>query len=131
MQEKSRRTNQHRCDWLEKASNPDIWMAHKYTSLTTDSSNTRIPTLKLQQGETKVVAASNEEKSRLLGSTFFPTKHTDGNEEQVQDPEEEVEVAPVANIGTLTREQVSRHLAKLKPYKAPRPDGSANIILTK
>lgn len=45
--------------------------------------------------------------------------------------EEEVEVAPVANIGTLTREQISRHLAKLKLYKAPRPDGSANIILTK
>ena len=44
---------------------------------------------------------------------------------------EEVEVAPVANIGTLMREQISRHLAKLKPYKAPRPDGSANIILTK
>jgi hypothetical protein len=34
-------------------------------------------------------------------------------------------------MNKLTRDQISRHLAKLKPYKAPGPDGIPNIVLTK
>jgi hypothetical protein len=32
---------------------------------------------------------------------------------------------------TITREQIERQLRRIKPYKAPGPDGIPNIVLTK
>jgi hypothetical protein len=36
-----------------------------------------------------------------------------------------------SHAGKITPEQVSMQLKKLKPYKALRPDGIPNIVLTK
>ena len=36
-----------------------------------------------------------------------------------------------SHAGKITPEQISMQLKKLKPYKAPGPDGIPNIILTK
>ena len=75
----------------------------------------------------------NEEKSRILVKTFFPTKRTANEEEMrnVEDLEEVDTPGPICKMSKLTRDQITRHLAKLKPYKAPGPDGIPNIVLTK
>ena len=127
--EKNKR--QHWRDWLEKASDPDIWTAHKYISASSpDGSNTRIPTLRVQQGEQVTTAATNEDKGRLLVKTFFPPKRIPVEATQ-SSQEEPTEREAVGKLHTLTRDQIGRHLTRLKPYKAPGPDGIPNIVLTK
>ena len=124
-----RNKKQHWRDWLEKAEDPDIWTAHKYISAAAaDGNNTRIPTLCRQAGESEIPAATNEEKSRLLAETFFPQQNSNPTADE---QEEDREVTPVCHLHKLTRDQITRHLAKLKPYKAPGPDGIPNIVLTK
>ena len=117
-------------DWLEKAEDPDIWTANKYTSSSgSGGGNTRIPTLKTKEGGTEQEASSNEEKSKVLAKTFFPAERAppeatpDGGEDEAGDD--------ALSMDPLTRGQVERHLAKLKPYKAPGPDGIPNVVLTK
>ena len=62
-------------DWLEKASDPDLWMASKYIVATaSDRGRTRIPTLRTKRNGQDTTASSNQEKSRLLAETFFPSK---------------------------------------------------------
>ena len=123
-------------DWLERAVDPDIWTAHRYVSAAAmNGSNTRIPTLRAKVGESKSTAMTNEEKSKLLVKTFFPPKPsingvTVRREDEVRGEEETVS-EPVCEMRKITRNQISRHLAKLKPYKAPGPDGIPNIVLTK
>lgn len=34
-------------------------------------------------------------------------------------------------MDTITREQIKKHIARLKPFKAPGPDGIPNIVLIK
>ena len=125
--EKSKR--HHWRDWLEKAEDPDIWTAHRYISAATaDGNNSRIPVLKKQAGESERIATTNEEKSKMLVETFFPTSYP-APLDTVQVREEEVE--PACEMDRITRDQITRHMAKLKPYKAPGPDGIPNIVLTK
>jgi hypothetical protein len=38
---------------------------------------------------------------------------------------------PICEFDLISKEQIGRQLARLKPYKAPRPDGIPNIVLTK
>ena len=116
-------------DWLEKAEDPDIWTANKYTSTSNaEGFNARIPTLKTKSGEVETVAISNEDKSKVLAKTFFPSKRMDSgsNLASEEDPPD-----PVVEMDPLTKDQVAKHLAKLKPYKAPGPDGIPNVVLTK
>jgi endonuclease/exonuclease/phosphatase family metal-dependent hydrolase len=114
-------------DWLEKAEDPDIRTANKYISAATaDGNNARIPTLKAKVGGTEVTAVSNDEKSKMLAQTFFPERRT------AERPEaEEEEPTTALKMDPLTREQIAKHMAKLKPYKAPGPDGIPNIVLTR
>jgi ribonuclease HI len=115
-------------DWLEKAEDPDIWTAHRYISApASDGSAARIPTLKAQHNGEEVNASTNEDKSQLLARTFFPPKPT----ENARHEQEQDYPAPVCKMDNITRDQIRRHLAKLKPYKAPGPDSIPNIVLTK
>ena len=122
-------------DWLERAEDPDIWTANKYISAadTVGGNVTRIPSLSSGEGEQVSLAVTNEEKSRILVKTFFPMKRTANEEEtrNVEDIEEVDTPGPICKMSKLTRDQITRHLAKLKPYKAPGPDGIPNIVLTK
>ena len=123
--ENSKRT--HWRDWLEKAEEPDIWTAHRYVSAAAaDGNGTRIPTLKTQKDGTVSTAATNEEKVRMLAETFFPTEKANASNDQSEEDE-----APICALDKLEKTQISRHLAKLKPYKAPGPDGIPNIVLMK
>ena len=62
-------------DWLEKAEEPDIWTANRYTSaLASDGGKTRIPTLRGVLDGNEVMARSNGEKSTMLAKRFFPLR---------------------------------------------------------
>src|SRR6202012_3866856 len=62
---------EHWKQWLENATEHDIWIANRYISSSGgEGSRTRIPTMKAQEDETPVT--SNAEKSKLLMASFFP-----------------------------------------------------------
>ena len=117
---------QHWRDWLEKVEDTDIWTAHKYTSSPAgDGGKSRILVLKAEHDGQEVAATSNEEKSKMLAKTFFPPRPSDDMPIQFAYPK------PICDFDPVSREQIRRQLNKLKPYKAPGPDGIPNIVLTK
>ena len=118
---------QHWRDWLEKAEEPDIWTAHRIISApASDGGKSRIPILKYKIGDQDYTASTNNEKSEALARGFFPPR-----------PQTECEMPrqgrkPIRGTAcAITREQVLKQLQRLKPYKAPGPDGIPNIVLTK
>ena len=121
-----RTKRQHWHDWLEKAEDPDIWTAHRYTaSPAGDGGKSRIPVLKLTRDGQETTATTNEEKSGMLAKTFFPSRPIDDPLIHFVYPK------PICDFDPISSEQIKAQLAKLKPYKAPGPDGIPNIILTK
>ena len=117
---------QHWRDWLEKAEDLDVWTAHKYTSSPAgDGGKSRIPVLKLTRDAQETTANSNEEKASLLARTFFPPSPPNDS------PIHFVYPKPIDNPAPIRKDQIRRQLARLKPYKAPGPDGIPNIVLTK
>ena len=117
----------HWCDWLEKATDPDLWMAHKYiTAPPSDCGKTRIPDLSYADSQGQQRASSNEEKGKVLAKTFFPKKP----------PINEMDAPattpnPICKADPISRDQIKRALARLRPFKAPGPDRIPNIVLTK
>ena len=74
----------------------------------------------------EIAVASNSDKGCLLARGFFPAKPPpDGLMASSAYPPE------CERAGTISEEQIKQQLRKLKPYKAPGPDGIPNIILTK
>jgi hypothetical protein len=117
-------------DWLEKANDPDIWTAHKYIlAPSTDGSKSRIPILTKTQAESTITATTNKEKSSMLAATFFPVSTQAASNLDTESAQDEE--AQKCGMDKITKEQIKKHLAKLKPYKAPGPDGIPNIVLTK
>ena len=115
-------------DWLEKASDPDIWTAHRYISVpASDGSAIRIPMLTTTRDGEEVTARTNEDKSQMLAKSFFPKKPP----EIMQGEQEQMYPDPVCKMDNITRAQIRRHLGRLKPFKAPGPDNIPNIVLSK
>ena len=112
-------------DWLERAEDPDIWTVHKLISgPATDGAKARIPALKGKVDNRETTASSNTEKSKALAKSFFPSKPDNtGIAENYQYPK------ACCNASQITREQIAQQIRKLKPYKAPGPDGIPNIVL--
>ena len=69
------------------------------------------------------MVSSNKEKAQILAKSF-PHKLTD-----TAVPDNYIYPDPGYPLDTITREQISHHIHKLKPYKAPGPDDIPNIIL--
>jgi len=62
-------------DWLEKAEDPDIWVAHRLTSSAGgNGGKAKIPVLKYKVGDTVATASANCKKGQVLAKNFFPTK---------------------------------------------------------
>jgi ribonuclease HI len=117
---------QHWCDWLEKAEDPDIWTVHKYTaSPAGDGGKCRILVLKLTHNRQENIAITNDKKANMLARTFFPPRPADDA------PPQFVYLKPACAFDPIAKEQIKRQLARLKPYKAPGPDGIPNIVLSK
>ena len=114
-------------DWLEKAEDPDIWTVQKMLAApASDGGSSKIPTLKYNTNGTELLAKTNEEKGRILAKTFFPPKpHPEPPTTNANYPPQ------CGKAQQITREIITRQLHKLKPYKAPGPDGIPNIVLTK
>ena len=114
-------------DWLERAEDPDIWTVQKLLAApATDGGSARIPALKYKVDNEQRTASANEEKGQVLAKSFFPAKPLQEQTEPNVDYPPQCEKA-----GKITRESITRQLRKLKPYKAPGPDGIPNIVLTK
>ena len=119
-----RTKRQHWRDWLEKAEDPDIWTAHKYASSPAgDGGKCRIPVLKVTKNNQETTATTNSEKASMLATAFFPPRPS--NIEPLHF------VYPACDFNPIIKDQILRQLARLKPYKAPGPDGIPNIVLTK
>ena len=120
-----RTKSQHWRDWLERAVDPDIWTVHKYISApSTDGAKARIPTLKHKSGEIELTASTNHDKSQALAKTFFPTRPEDAGIllDFVYPP-------ACCKPDNITKEQITHQIKRLKPFKAPGPDGIPNIVL--
>ena len=72
------------------------------------------------------MAGTNAEKARVLAKSFFPQKP-----EADSVPEEYEYPSPCAKAEPITKEQIVNQAHKMKPYKAPGPDGIPNVVLTK
>ncbi|KAF8265912.1 hypothetical protein EI94DRAFT_1559394, partial [Lactarius quietus] len=64
-------------------------------------------------------------KSTMLTKSFFPPKLALDPPIHVAYPN------PACKYDPIKKEQIRKHLARLKPLKAPGPDGIPNIVLTK
>ena len=114
-------------DWLEKSTDPDLWTAHKYIAATPgDSGRTRIPDLTQRNEGTHTVANTNEGKGKMLAKAFFLCKPVEEETTQIHS-----KVKPICKSDPISKEQIRRALARLKPYKAPGPDGIPNVVLMK
>ena len=66
---------QHWRQWLEKAEDLDLWVAHWITtSAPMDGGKAKIPKLKHRADEEDVTATTNGKKSIALAKCFFPAK---------------------------------------------------------
>jgi exonuclease III len=118
---------QHWRDWLEKADDPDMWTAQRMVSgPASDGGKAHIPPLKVIVEGAEAIAKTNPEKSQALAKGFFPPKPLVANTERIPRTPKACS-APIK----ITKEQIIKHLRKLKPYKAPGPDGIPNIVLSK
>ena len=114
-------------DWLKKVDEPDIWTANRYvTTSATDGSKDRIPVLKVTVDGQEISVWTNSEKGNALAKGFFPPKPA------VSTVPPNIEYPPQCQADIrITADQLQKQLCKLKPYKAPGPDGIPNIVLTK
>lgn len=90
-----------------------------------DGGKCRIPVLKLTKDGQESQATTNNEKASMLAKSFFPPHPPD------EAPLQFVYPRPACEFSPITKEQIKRQLARLKPYKAPGPDSIPNIVLTK
>ena len=117
---------EHWQSWLEESMDTDLWTAHRYINSTPgDGSRARIPTLtgKDAQGNT-ITAASNEEKGEMLAKMLFPLPPDVSSV-----PPDHAYPDPAERWTPITHEQLTKAINNLSPYKAPGPDGVANIVL--
>src|SRR6266481_3198126 len=115
-------------EFLEYAMGCDLWVANCYISGPgSDGGCTRIPTLLLVlEGPTSPhqEAVTNEEKSRAFVKIMFPSKPLN-----CLVPANYSYPSPLPSRGSITEDQVWRHIAKLSPFKATGTDQIPNVIL--
>lgn len=118
---------QHWKDYLEGVDEDTIFTATKYATcpdIDTDFC-TAIPTLKTlnNDGSTSAMASTNEEKAKLLASTFFPDAPP--NITLGRNPCKN----PLPEPPPITKERISQKFKTFSPYKAPGSDSIPNAVL--
>ncbi len=111
--------------FLEDVDGESIWNFSKFAaSEHTDGSRTRIPQLQTTgaHGRTKL-SKSNEEKSKALHETFFPSPGAaPPNRDNGEPPE------PAFEFKGITKDLIREVIKKLKRYKAPGIDDFPNEV---
>ena len=111
-------------DWLDNMTREEIWIANKYLSTATGVTTTCIPSLQaMGMAPNTQVATSNDQKSELLASLFFPPPPVVSTVLLTFQYPCSVPLPPTVTDVTLTA-----MIAKLSPYKAPGPDSICNIV---
>ena len=107
----------------------EVWITNRYISgKASDGGKTRTPTLTLQHSNSSLpptVASTNEEKSRMLAKLMFPARPDGCVVPELEDDNQ------LPSPGSITEEQIQRHLTRLHLYKAPGADGIPNVVLKK
>ena len=80
--------------------------------------------LKAKYDKEEVTATTNTNKAKALAKSFFPNKPADAGI-----PMDVTYPKACLKPSQTTKEQIMHQIRKLKPYKAPRPDGIPNIVL--
>jgi len=112
--------------FLSTLDEKSVWTVHKYASRNpTDGGRSHILTLKLATGKaSSQIVKMNEEKSKLLHTTFFP------NHAQSDQPQLDSKYPPPKfGYSPVTDEQIHQAITRLSPHKAPGPDGIPNVFL--
>src|SRR6266481_5586537 len=117
---------QHWRNFLEGVAGKELWTAHKYISRPTgDGGNSRIPTLKVNNGDgTSRDVSTNDEKGGVFSRLFFPPRPDHDHVPADADYPEGVHYS-----FRPTMEQLRRCVARLRPYKAPGEDGIPNAVI--
>ena len=119
--------NQDWIDWLEGASQQDLYLANKYISNEpSDYSDVHIPALHIISNGMPDLADSNEQKVKALANSFFsPPPNT-----SYVPPHQEYPT-PLKGPRFFSKERIRQVIRSLSPYKAPGPDKIPNIVLMK
>lgn len=110
--------------FLKEADERTIWTVNRFVRADpTDGGKTRVPPLRRETTDASDRSSANEEKSRILYETFFPPSQTSNT------PQEDRESHNAKfSLDTISDDQVRATINKLKPYKAPGPDGIPNVV---
>ena len=116
----------HWTNYLEEASDNDLWNINWYLkSLVGDGGKMYIPSLMVKEEDGTVwEIIANEGKAKAFHKIFFPSKPAESLV-----PEDFNYPEPLPSPDTITKEQITRHIKALSPYKASGPDDIPNIIL--
>ena len=119
---------EHWHNWLEEMSCDDLWTAHRYINTPqSDGGHTRIPTFHTKTAEgVNITATSNKEKGELFAKALFPPAPLSSSIPADFDYPD-----PVENWIPITRDQLVQVIRKLDAFKAPGPDGVANVVFKK
>ncbi|QRV80507.1 RNA-directed DNA polymerase from mobile element jockey [Ceratobasidium sp. AG-Ba] len=122
------RDSQRACwnNFIDTAEVDELWGVHRYlTGARGDGGATRTPSLTVISPDgQKKICDSNDDKGNAFFGTHFPVpaKH--------DIPEDKAYPNNVEPFRRVTGAQLRRVIARLKPYKAPGPDGIPNCIFT-
>ena len=113
--------------WLDEIDTNNIWTAHKYAnSAPSDGGAARIPTLKHSHNGQTAEVDMNDEKSKILYQTFFPSSLNRTQADLSTDYPD-----PICKFQPIKDEQIHRAINRLAPFKAPGPNGISNVVFKK
>ena len=119
--------NQDWSDWLEAASQQDLYIANKYiTNENTDYSSARVPPLHTTTNNLPSTADDNTSKAAALADSFFPPPPTFS-----RIPPNADYPPPLKGVWFFSRACIQQVIGSLSPYKAPGPDQIPNVVLMK
>ena len=112
-------------NWLEGASQQDLYLANKYiSSEPSDYLNARIPVLHIHTNRMPDLTEDNKQKVKALASSFFPPLL---NTSSI--PPQQEYLTPLKGPCFFSRERIRQVIRMLNPFKAPGLDKIPNVVL--